>query len=173
MLRWVVMIIKSPQSGVTLCFPPPPRPRARPPPQWLLLLTLKPFDLNLRYLGQRKYMSGAMYWMTSVRFWRNSLKICDVFFQAQTLYWTYLRNGWSDWCEMKEMHWLDTGWTMWPRPLTPPMTLTFDFFKVEFQNSCISGIVIWLIWNKKKANQLHTELIVWSCTLNTSMALTL
>ena len=28
-------------------------------------------------------------------------KILDVFFQGQTLYWTYLRNGWSDWCETK------------------------------------------------------------------------
>ena len=24
------------------------------------------------------------------------------FFQSQALYWTYLRNGWSDWCEMKK-----------------------------------------------------------------------
>ena len=37
-----------------------------PPPQWLLLLTSKPFKLHLRYLGQRKYRSGKMYWMT---FW--------------------------------------------------------------------------------------------------------
>ena len=37
-------------------------------------------------------------------------------------------------------------------------TLTFDlthdldlwFFKVKFQNNGISGIVIWLMWNKKK-----------------------
>ena len=46
-----------------------------------------------------------------IRCWRNSvgnlifakfsLKISDVFFQSQTLYWTYLRNGWSDWCEPK------------------------------------------------------------------------
>ena len=41
--------------------PPPPPP---PPPQWLLLLTSKPFELDLRYLGQRKYRSGKMYWMT-------------------------------------------------------------------------------------------------------------
>ena len=42
------------------------------------------------------------------------------------------------------------------------MTLTFDlthdldlwFFKVKFQNS--SGIVIWLLWNKKKANLLFS-----------------
>ena len=47
-------------------FPPPrPRPRPRPPPpQWLLLLTSKPFELHLRYLGQRKYRSGKMYLMT-------------------------------------------------------------------------------------------------------------
>ena len=44
---------------------PPPRPRPPPPPpQWLLLLTSKPFELHLRYLGQRKYRSGKMYWMT-------------------------------------------------------------------------------------------------------------
>ena len=41
------------------------------------------------------------------------------------------------------------------------VTLTFDlthdlwFFKVKFQNSCIWEIVIWLMWNKKKANQLE------------------
>ena len=46
-----------------------------------------------------------------IRFWRNSVKNCyfckfslkilDVFFQGQTLFWPYLRNGWSDWCETK------------------------------------------------------------------------
>ena len=34
--------------------------------------------------------------------------------------------------------------------------LAFGFFKVKFQNRCISGIVFWLIGNKKKANQLDT-----------------
>ena len=46
-----------------------------------------------------------------IRFWRNSVENCyfgkfslnisDVFFQGQTLFWPYLRNGWSDWCETK------------------------------------------------------------------------
>ena len=46
-----------------------------------------------------------------IRFWRGSvgnfyfgkfaLKISDVFFQGQTLFWPYLRNGWSDWCKTK------------------------------------------------------------------------
>ena len=61
------------------------------------------------------------------------------------------------------------------------VTLTFDlthnldlwFFKVKFQNSCISGTVIWLMWNKKKTNQLGTGLTVWSCPLTTPMTLTL
>ena len=35
-----------------------------PPPHRLLSLTSKPFELNLRYLGQRIYRSREMYWMT-------------------------------------------------------------------------------------------------------------
>ena len=33
----------------------------------------------------------------------------DVFFQGQTLFWPYLRNGWSDWCETKRK-WI--GWIL-------------------------------------------------------------
>ena len=134
----------------------------------------KPFELNLRYLGQRMYRSGKMYSMTfpwpwpghgcgidkhkfpclhnkvrtthplttklgsyisQVRFitWLDfgeillyffsgfSLKISDVFFQGQPLFWTYLRNGWSDWHETK---WRCIGWILaeicdldlWPHP---------------------------------------------------------
>ena len=131
-------------------FPP------RPPPQQLLPLTSKLFELNLRYLAQRIYGSGEMYWMTFLWPWpkvtavasisknllvcaikweprirslqnitgllpwswllpdsilerfcwklyfgKFSFKISDVFFQGQTLFWPYLRNGWSDWCETK------------------------------------------------------------------------
>ena len=63
------------------------------------------------------------------------------FFQGQTLFWPYLRNGWSDLCETKRK---SIGWI-----LVYYMTLTFDLthdldlgcFKVKFRNSCISGIV--------------------------------
>ena len=34
-------------------------------------------------------------------FGKFSLKNLDVFFQGQTLFWPYLRNGWSNWCETK------------------------------------------------------------------------
>ena len=140
-------------------FPPPP-------PERLLLLISKPFELNLRWLGQRKYRSGKMYWMTfwwpwpkvtaatlinkyllvcrikweplnqslqnlvAIPLWsffvKFSLKILDVFFQGQTLYWTYLRNGWSDWCETKRRC---IGWIVgelceldvWPHPRPWPL----------------------------------------------------
>ena len=53
-------------------FPPrPPPPRPRPPPQQLLPLASKPFELNLRYLAQKIYGSGEMYWMTFLWPWPN------------------------------------------------------------------------------------------------------
>ena len=48
-------------------FPPRPRPLP-PPPQRLLFLTSKPFELNFRY-WQRKYWPGEMYWVTFGRPW--------------------------------------------------------------------------------------------------------
>ena len=83
------------------------------------------------------------------RFWRNfvencyfgkfSLKISDVFFQGQTLFWPYLRNGWSDWCETKRKC---IGWilgTIYDIDLTHDLDL--GCFKVKFRNSFIFGIV--------------------------------
>ena len=63
------------------------------------------------------------------------------FFQGQTLYCPYLRNGWSDWCAMK--------WSASVGYWVSYVTLTFDlihdldlrFFKIKFRNSCISGFV--------------------------------
>ena len=64
---WVSTFFSHPSLGwlyVFSSFPPPRPPPPPPPPQWLLLLTSKQFELHLRYLGQRKYRSGEMYWMT-------------------------------------------------------------------------------------------------------------
>ena len=183
---------------------PPPRPRPRPrPPQWLLLLTSKPFELHLRYLGQGKCRSGKMYWMTFrwpwlkvtavtlinknllvcrtkweplnqslqnlvaispghgyhlIRFWRNSVgnpnfakfsyKISEVFFQDQTLYWTYLMNGWCDWCETKRMC---IGWILgklFDLDLPPDLSPWPSSFKVKVWNSLIWGMG-GLTWNER------------------------
>ena len=55
-------------------FPPPPRP----PPQQLLPLTSKPFELNLRYLAQRIYGSGEMYWMTFPWPWLKTTAVASI-----------------------------------------------------------------------------------------------
>ena len=60
--------------------------------------------------------------------------------------------------------------------MTPTFAITHDlglwFFKVQFQNSCILRIVMWLMWNKNNANQLDNGLTVWSCHLTTPMTWT-
>ena len=80
-----VMVIKSPRSGVTLCFQfdcaRPPCPPPPPPPQRLLPLMWKPFLPNHTYLGQKKYgsekctgwpfrdrdpMSRLWHWLTKI-----------------------------------------------------------------------------------------------------------
>ena len=71
--------------------------------------------------------------------------------QDQTLYWPYSQNGWSAWHGMKRKY---ISWIL-------DVILTFDlthdpdlgFFKVKFQNSCISGI-FGLIDVKRKGNLL-------------------
>ena len=74
--------------------------------QQLLLLTSKPFELNLTYLGQRKYGSGKIYWMTFPWPWSKAMAVALIdknvlcFFQGQTLLdisQSYFRNGTADW----------------------------------------------------------------------------
>ena len=62
---WYLSIIKSPNLGWLYVFSLflLPRPHLHPLPlllRLLLLLTSKPFGVNLRYLGQRKYRSRKM-----------------------------------------------------------------------------------------------------------------
>ena len=67
-------------------------------------------------------------------FWQIFLKNFRCFFsRSNTLLdisqeWL-VRLMWNE----KEVHWLDTWWTMWPWPLTSPMTLTFDFSRSSFK----------------------------------------
>ena len=100
------------QLHIDICWPHPPLQR-------LLPLTSKLFVPNLCHV----------YYL--IRFWQNSvgnffgakffLKIWMWFFQGQTLFWTYVRSGWSDWCETKRKC---IGWkldilcdlNLWPWP---------------------------------------------------------
>ena len=188
-------------------FPPPP-------PQWLLLITSKPFELDLRYLVQRKYGSGKMYWVTltqghgcdidkqkfaclqdKVRTTQQiTTKLCSYIPLVMVITWlnfggilletlflqNFLRSLMDisqEWLvrlmwNKKEVHWLDTGWTMWPWPLTSPMTLTFDFSRSNFKIAVSEELLSDWCETKRKANQLDTGLTVWSCPLSTRMTLT-
>ena len=93
----------------------------------VMLITWLDFERN----SVRKYFFGKF-----------SSKISDVFFQGQTLYWTYIRNGWSDWCETKKrcIGWIlgelcDFDLDLWPDPWPWPCS-----FKVKVSNSLIWGM---------------------------------
>ena len=119
-----------------------------------------------------------------IRFWGNSvencyfgkfsLKISDLFFQGQTLFWPYLRNGWSDWCETKREY---IGWilgTMYDLDRWPSlMTLTLDVSRSNFEIALSPELLVWLMWNEKEVSWYDTGPIVWPCPLTTPMTLTL
>ena len=73
----------------------------------------------------------------------------------------------------REVHRLNTGWTMWPWPLSSFMALTLDFSRSYFEIAESQELLIWSMWNKKEANYLDTVLIVWLCPLIIHMTLAL
>ena len=68
-------IIKSLQSGVTLCFQ---FDSAAAPAATTLRLTSKLFKLHLRDLRQKIYRSGKMYWMTSPWPWPKVAAVASI-----------------------------------------------------------------------------------------------
>ena len=114
----------------------------------LLSVRLSENNSSDHYKTWQLYCPGHGYLL--IRFWRNSvrnfyfdklsLKKSEVFFQGQTLFWPYLRNGLSDWCDMKSAL---VGY--WVQYVTLTFYLTHDLdlgcLKVKFRNSSISGIV--------------------------------
>ena len=57
-------VLSHPGLGLLYAFSSFPPPHQSLSLQWLLLFTVKLFKLKLGCLGQRKYRSGKMYWMT-------------------------------------------------------------------------------------------------------------
>ena len=171
-------------------------------------LLLPMFVLNLRYLGQRKYKFGEMYWMTfpwprpkvmavaiTAKFggyiplimlitWLNFggilwgwfffffFLISNVFFKAKH-YLPYHRNGLSieEKCKRGALigYWL----TMWPLPFSSsPMTFDLGFSRSNFE-IVSQELSVWLMWNKKVANQVDTRPTMWPCPLSTPIILAL
>ena len=66
----------------------------------------------------------------------------------------------------KEVHRYDTGYNLWPWPLTSLMTLTLEIAVAQ-------ELLVWLMWNEKEVSWYDTGLPVWHCPLTTPMTLTL
>ena len=73
----------------------------------------------------------------------------------------------------KEVHQLDTGYNMWPWPLTLLMTLTLDVSRSNLEIALSQELFVWLMWNENTVSWCDTGLIVWLCPLTTPMTLTL
>ena len=69
----------------------------------------------------------------------------------------------------REVHRLDAGWTMWPWPLTSPVTLNFDFLRSTFKIAVFRELSS--DWCKTKRKQINDILgwphpWPWLCSLN-------
>ena len=113
------------------------------------------------YKTWQLYCSSHGYYL--IRFWRSSvwnfyfgkfsLKILDVSFQGQTLFWPYLRNGWSDWCEIERKC---IGWILgticyldlWPHSWPWPWIFQGQIWKWLISQE----LLVWLMWNENKVS---------------------
>ena len=59
----------------------------------------------------------------------------------------------------KEVHRLNTGWNMWPWPLTSPVTLTFDFSRSNFKLAVSQELLS--DWCETKRNSFTKNLSSW------------
>ena len=73
----------------------------------------------------------------------------------------------------KEVHRFNTGYNVWPWPLTSLMTLTLDVSRSNFQIAVSQELLVWLMWNEKKVSWYDTGPTVWHCPMTTPMTLTL
>ena len=121
-------------------------------------IKLKPLNQSLHILSYIN--TGHAYYL--IRFWENS---------GHNISLNLLRKFWI--CSFKVKHSIGhisgmvgpmdmkrNGGALvryWVSYVTLTFDLTHDldlcFLKVKYQNRCISGTVIWLMWNKKKTNQ--------------------
>ena len=89
-----------------------------------------------------------------------------LFIQGQALFWPNLRNGWSDWCEMKRKC---IGWILgiicdldlWPHSWPWPWMFQGQISKLLYLRNC------WSDWCEMKRNQINRilgqvyDLAIW------------
>ena len=92
----------------------------------------------------RLYPRRHVYYM--IRFWRSSagefsFKKSDVIFQGQLSIGHISEIFYPIDVKQKEVHQLDTGWTMWPWSLTSPMALILDFAWLNFKRLYLRNLI--------------------------------
>ena len=150
----IVSLLSHPILGWLYVFSSLP---SRPPPQRLLPLTSEPFDLNLRYLGQKIYRLGEMCWVTFPWPWP---KVTDV----ASISNFFLHD------EVRPAHPNTTK----PRSLIAlVMLITWvDFGTFLLQTVILANFILaisqeWLVqlmWNEKEVHRLDTGNDMWPLT---------
>ena len=84
-------------------------------------------------------------------FGKFSFKNSDVFFSRSNTLLAIsqellVRLMWNE----KAVHQLDTGYNMWPWPLTSLMTLTLDASRSKFKIAIFQELLVWLMWNERE-----------------------
>ena len=89
-------------------------------------------------------------------------------FQGQTPFWPYLRNcmvrlTWNE----KDVHRLDTGYNMWPWPLTSLVSreTAFNVSRLNFETALSPWSQELLVWNKKDVNHPFMTMILSIVTI--------
>ena len=150
-------------------------------PQWLLPLTSKAFELNLRYLRQSIYRSGEMYCMTFPWPWptvkalaliSKNLLVCII--KRRTTHLITAKHG----CFIAlimVINWLDFGEVMLKTVILAnfPLKLRMCFFKVKHYLAISQERLVRLMWNEKEVHQLDTGYNMWPWPLTSLIILTL
>ena len=132
---------------------------------------LKPFELDLRYLEQRKYMSGEMYWMsflwpwpevTTVALINKNVLVCKIKWEPlnQSLQNLAVISLWS--CLIPDEILEKFCWNFFYQIFSRSNTL-FDIFQEWLVRS---------MWNEKVVHQLDTGWTRWPWPLTLAMTLT-
>ena len=65
----------------------------------------------------------------------------------------------------KDVHRLDTGYNMWPWPLTSLMTMTLDISWSNFEIALSQELLVWLMWNENEVINMILgrlyDLVLW------------
>ena len=104
-------------------------------------------------IGSLPNMAALLPWSWKLLFWQIFFKKFGCVFSRSNIIlaisqeWL-VRLMWNE----KDVHWLDTGYNMWPWPLTSLMTLTMDVSRTNFEIALSLELLVWLTWNENEVS---------------------